>query len=72
MASASIQIPTSFGHELRAWIRFRLVKTYDQMDDDNEHVSMEVGLLVSCELKICSRLLHSCSFRGTSRRLPAS
>nr|GMD91438.1 transcription elongation factor SPT4 homolog 2 [Ipomoea batatas] len=45
------QIPTSFGHELRACLRCRLVKTYDQfresgcencpffkMDEDNERV----------------------------------
>ncbi|GAU39158.1 hypothetical protein TSUD_147800, partial [Trifolium subterraneum] len=30
MASAPAQIPTSFGHELRACLRCRLVKTYDQ------------------------------------------
>ncbi|GAA0147962.1 hypothetical protein Leryth_013781 [Lithospermum erythrorhizon] len=46
------QIPTSFGHELRACLRCRLVKTYDQfrtngcencpflkMDEDHEHVA---------------------------------
>ncbi|KAK9001290.1 hypothetical protein V6N11_083078 [Hibiscus sabdariffa] len=51
MASAPAQIPTSFGHELRACLRCRLVKTYDQfresgcenclffkMDEDNERV----------------------------------
>ncbi|CAN1305983.1 Transcription elongation factor SPT4 homolog 2 [Linum perenne] len=27
------QIPTSFGHELRACLRCRLVKTYDQFRD---------------------------------------
>ncbi|CAN6706307.1 unnamed protein product [Malus baccata var. baccata] len=45
------QIPTSFGHELRACLRCRLVKTYDQfrehgcencpffdMNDDNERI----------------------------------
>uniref|UniRef100_A0A7N0V9Z4 Spt4/RpoE2 zinc finger domain-containing protein n=1 Tax=Kalanchoe fedtschenkoi TaxID=63787 RepID=A0A7N0V9Z4_KALFE len=45
------QIPTSFGHELRACLRCRLVKTYDQfrengcencpffsMENDNERV----------------------------------
>ncbi|RAL47275.1 unnamed protein product [Cuscuta campestris] len=45
------QIPTSFGHELRACLRCRLVKTYDQfresgcencqffkMDEDHERV----------------------------------
>ncbi|CAI0561300.1 unnamed protein product [Linum tenue] len=45
------QIPTSFGHELRACLRCRLVKTYDQfresgcencpffkMEEDHEHV----------------------------------
>ncbi|KAK8624853.1 hypothetical protein V6N13_089739 [Hibiscus sabdariffa] len=32
MASTSSQIPTSFGHELRACFRFHLVKTYDQED----------------------------------------
>ncbi|XP_028072886.1 transcription elongation factor SPT4 homolog 2-like isoform X1 [Camellia sinensis] len=50
MASAA-QIPTSFGHELRACLRCRLVKTYDQfresgcencpffkMDEDHERV----------------------------------
>lgn len=31
MASAPAQIPTSFGHELRACLRCRLVKTYDQV-----------------------------------------
>ncbi|KAK9275556.1 hypothetical protein L1049_022823 [Liquidambar formosana] len=30
MGSAPAQIPTSFGHELRACLRCRLVKTYDQ------------------------------------------
>ncbi|XP_061338245.1 transcription elongation factor SPT4 homolog 2-like isoform X3 [Gastrolobium bilobum] len=30
MASMTAQIPTSFGHELRACLRCRLVKTYDQ------------------------------------------
>ncbi|KAA3463613.1 transcription elongation factor SPT4-like protein 1-like isoform X1 [Gossypium australe] len=51
MGSAPAQIPTSFGHELRACLRCRLVKTYDQfresgcencpffkMDEDNERV----------------------------------
>ena len=28
---AVAQIPTSFGHELRACLRCRLVKTYDQV-----------------------------------------
>lgn len=31
MASVPAQIPTSFGHELRACLRCRLVKTYDQV-----------------------------------------
>ncbi|XP_021682869.2 transcription elongation factor SPT4 homolog 2 isoform X1 [Hevea brasiliensis] len=31
MGSAPAQIPTSFGHELRACLRCRLVKTYDQI-----------------------------------------
>jgi len=31
MAIAPAQIPTSFGHELRACLRCRLVKTYDQV-----------------------------------------
>lgn len=31
MATAPAQIPTSFGHELRACLRCRLVKTYDQV-----------------------------------------
>ncbi|KAG8377527.1 hypothetical protein BUALT_Bualt08G0042200 [Buddleja alternifolia] len=31
-AAAPAQIPTSFGHELRACLRCRLVKTYDQED----------------------------------------
>ncbi|XP_042010902.1 transcription elongation factor SPT4 homolog 1-like isoform X2 [Salvia splendens] len=48
---AVAQIPTSFGHELRACLRCRLVKTYDQfresgcencpffqMEDDHERV----------------------------------
>ncbi|XP_051123681.1 transcription elongation factor SPT4 homolog 2-like isoform X1 [Andrographis paniculata] len=48
---AAAQIPTSFGHELRACLRCRLVKTYDQfresgcencpvlqMEDDHERV----------------------------------
>ena len=34
MASAPAQIPTSFGHELRACLRCRLVKTYDQVELD--------------------------------------
>ncbi|GAU35166.1 hypothetical protein TSUD_217990 [Trifolium subterraneum] len=51
MANAPAQIPTSFGHELRACLRCRLVKTYDQfresgcencpflqMDEDQERV----------------------------------
>ncbi|KAL9351173.1 hypothetical protein Peur_053853 [Populus x canadensis] len=51
MGSAAAQIPTSFGHELRACLRCRLVKTYDQfresgcencpffkMDEDHERV----------------------------------
>ncbi|XP_021887493.1 transcription elongation factor SPT4 homolog 1-like, partial [Carica papaya] len=51
MGSAPAQIPTSFGHELRACLRCRLVKTYDQfresgcencpffkMDDDHERI----------------------------------
>ncbi|KAH9746892.1 transcription elongation factor SPT4 [Citrus sinensis] len=51
MGSAPAQIPTSFGHELRACLRCRLVKTYDQfresgcencpffkMDEDHERV----------------------------------
>ncbi|RWR93375.1 transcription elongation factor SPT4 2 [Cinnamomum micranthum f. kanehirae] len=51
MGSAAAQIPTSFGHELRACRRCRLVKTYDQfresgcencpffnMDADHERV----------------------------------
>ncbi|KAA3488489.1 transcription elongation factor SPT4-like protein 1-like [Gossypium australe] len=51
MGTAPAQIPTSFGHELRACLRCRLVKTYDQfresgcencpfskMDGDNERV----------------------------------
>lgn len=32
MGSAPAQIPTSFGHELRACLRCRLVKTYDQVN----------------------------------------
>ncbi|KAK4481545.1 hypothetical protein RD792_012446 [Penstemon davidsonii] len=49
--AAAAQIPTSFGHELRACLRCRLVKTYDQfresgcencpffqMEDDHERV----------------------------------
>lgn len=31
MGSTPAQIPTSFGHELRACLRCRLVKTYDQV-----------------------------------------
>ncbi|EOA21641.1 hypothetical protein CARUB_v10002059mg [Capsella rubella] len=31
MGEAPAQIPTSFGHELRACLRCRLVKTYDQV-----------------------------------------
>ncbi|KAL0392103.1 UNVERIFIED_CONTAM: Transcription elongation factor SPT42 [Sesamum radiatum] len=31
--AAVAQIPTSFGHELRACLRCRLVKTYDQFRD---------------------------------------
>ncbi|PPS06228.1 hypothetical protein GOBAR_AA14408 [Gossypium barbadense] len=51
MGTAPAQIPTSFGHELRACLRCRLVKTYDlfresgcdncpffKMDGDNERV----------------------------------
>ncbi|KAK7273440.1 hypothetical protein RIF29_14489 [Crotalaria pallida] len=51
MGSAPAQIPTSFGHELRACLRCRLVKTYDQfresgcencpffkMEEDHERV----------------------------------
>ncbi|KAG5039199.1 hypothetical protein JHK86_020039 [Glycine max] len=51
MATAPAQIPTSFGHELRACLRCRLVKTYDQfresgcencsffkMEEDHERV----------------------------------
>ncbi|XP_048235520.1 transcription elongation factor SPT4 homolog 2 isoform X2 [Ricinus communis] len=51
MGSVPAQIPTSFGHELRACLRCRLVKTYDQfresgcencpffkMDEDHERV----------------------------------
>ncbi|XP_027338689.1 transcription elongation factor SPT4 homolog 1 isoform X2 [Abrus precatorius] len=51
MAAAPAQIPTSFGHELRACLRCRLVKTYDQfresgcencpffkMEEDHERV----------------------------------
>lgn len=30
-AAQAAQIPTSFGHELRACLRCRLVKTYDQV-----------------------------------------
>ncbi|CAN6572673.1 unnamed protein product [Malus baccata var. baccata] len=50
--SEPAQIPTSFGHELRACLRCRLVKTYDQfrehgcencpffeMNDDNERIT---------------------------------
>ncbi|XP_058194100.1 transcription elongation factor SPT4 homolog 2 isoform X3 [Rhododendron vialii] len=50
-SAAAAQIPTSFGHELRACLRCRLVKTYDQfresgcencpffkMDEDHERV----------------------------------
>jgi transcription elongation factor SPT4 len=33
MGEAPAQIPTSFGHELRACLRCRLVKTYDQFRD---------------------------------------
>ncbi|KAL4341947.1 hypothetical protein GQ457_08G020510 [Hibiscus cannabinus] len=32
MARTLSQIPTSFGHELRACFRFHLVKTYDQVN----------------------------------------
>ncbi|XP_010067045.1 transcription elongation factor SPT4 homolog 2 [Eucalyptus grandis] len=32
-AAPPAQIPTSFGHELRACLRCRLVKTYDQFRD---------------------------------------
>ncbi|KAL8105809.1 hypothetical protein AgCh_029562 [Apium graveolens] len=52
MAHAAAQIPTSFGHELRACLRCKLVKTYDQfresgcencpffkMDEDQERVA---------------------------------
>ncbi|KAH9612460.1 hypothetical protein KSS87_023524 [Heliosperma pusillum] len=51
MGSVVAQIPTSFGHELRACLRCRLVKTYDQfresgcencpffsLESDNERV----------------------------------
>ncbi|RDY10322.1 Transcription elongation factor SPT4-like 2, partial [Mucuna pruriens] len=51
MATVPAQIPTSFGHELRACLRCRLVKTYDQfresgcencsffkMEEDHERV----------------------------------
>lgn len=31
MGEVAAQIPTSFGHELRACLRCRLVKTYDQV-----------------------------------------
>ncbi|MFS8017676.1 putative transcription initiation Spt4, spt4/RpoE2 zinc finger, Spt4 superfamily [Helianthus anomalus] len=50
--TTAAQIPTSFGHELRACLRCRLVKTYDQfresgcencpffkMDEDSERVN---------------------------------
>ncbi|XP_024994915.1 transcription elongation factor SPT4 homolog 2-like isoform X2 [Cynara cardunculus var. scolymus] len=50
--TTAAQIPTSFGHELRACLRCRLVKTYDQfresgcencpffkMDEDHERVA---------------------------------
>ncbi|KAF3545807.1 hypothetical protein DY000_02000389 [Brassica cretica] len=33
MGEVAAQIPTSFGHELRACLRCRLVKTYDQFRD---------------------------------------
>ncbi|KAJ8761525.1 hypothetical protein K2173_001660 [Erythroxylum novogranatense] len=51
-SGGAAQIPTSFGHELRACLRCRLVKTYDQfresgcencplfkMDEDHERVA---------------------------------
>ncbi|KAF2612031.1 hypothetical protein F2Q70_00007225 [Brassica cretica] len=40
MGEVAAQIPTSFGHELRACPRCRLVKTYDQIRDsgcENRH-----------------------------------
>ncbi|KAF9676420.1 hypothetical protein SADUNF_Sadunf08G0000300 [Salix dunnii] len=53
MGSTAAQIPTTFGHELRAGLRRRLVKTYDQfresgcdncsffkMDEDHEIISV--------------------------------
>ncbi|KAK8496692.1 hypothetical protein V6N11_049982 [Hibiscus sabdariffa] len=57
MASTSAQILTSFGHELRACLRFRLVKTtiresgcencpFFKMDEDNERVAI-APLLIS-------------------------
>lgn len=45
MGSAPAQIPTSFGQELRACLRCRLVKTYDQVLWGSFTVSIRVFLL---------------------------
>ncbi|KAH7524782.1 hypothetical protein FEM48_Zijuj06G0155700 [Ziziphus jujuba var. spinosa] len=46
MGSAPAQIPTSFGHELRACLRCRLVKTYDQVSSSSSSSSPSILILI--------------------------
>ncbi|KAH9795237.1 transcription elongation factor SPT4 [Citrus sinensis] len=76
MGSAPAQIPTSFGHELRACLRCRLVKTYDQfresgcencpffkMDEDHERV---VDSLYQSWIQLEAGLLAGCELEDLS------
>ena len=40
------QIPTSFGHELRACLRCRLVKTYDQVSWGSLSLAVFISLAI--------------------------
>ncbi|KAK8698003.1 hypothetical protein V6N13_114135 [Hibiscus sabdariffa] len=77
MASTSAQIVTSFGHELRACLRFRLVKTtiresgcencpFFKMDEDNERVAI-APLLISMVEKASSAFDKALITNGLER-----
>lgn len=59
MGGEAAQIPTSFGHELRACLRCRLVKTYDQVSPSSSSSS---SLFSSSAFTLISRVTTSSWF----------